>query len=73
MIKIVHILILVKSKLLQSLATITIWSLATPYGMGDLLLMATNMIIGNISLSVQHSRDEVAPSYSCLLANRFLA
>ena len=38
---------------------------------GDLLQTANMEITGNISSSVQHSKDEVMPSHSCLLANRF--
>ena len=48
-------------------------TLAMPYCIGDLLLMATIKTTGNISSSVQHSRDEVMPSHSCLLTNKFLA
>ena len=48
-------------------------TLMIPHYIGDLFLMATSRITGNISLIVQHSRDEVGLSHSCLLANKFLA
>ena len=41
--------------------------------LGDLHLMVIKEIIGNISSTAQHSRDEVVPSRSCLISNKFLA
>ena len=48
-------------------------TLAIPHYIGDLFLRATSRTTNNIFSSVQHSRDEVVPSYSCLLANKLLA
>ena len=41
--------------------------------LGDLHHMATKETIGNTSLGIQHSRDVVVPSRSCLLPNKFIA
>ena len=46
-------------------------TLAISHYIGDILLMATNRTTGNISSSVQHSKDDVVSFYSCLLANKF--
>ena len=45
------------------------WRLA----LGDHDRMATRRIIGSTFSSAQHSKAEVKPSFSCLLANKFLA